>query len=137
MMLRFEKLVFTILAWALYLYVAVELVELAVIIYKALSSMHWGTDRLLLSTEEGRLLMPIFFNILIAMELAETMKEFHAHHQVRMVRILTIGIIAIGRKLIVVDFAHGDPMITFSLAALVGALVGGVWLLGRCAQEKG
>lgn len=136
-MLRFEKLVFTILAWALYLYVAVELVELVVIIYKALSSMNWETDRLLLSTEEGRLLLPIFFNILIAMELAETMKEFHAHHQVRMVRILTIGIIAIGRKLIVVDFAHGDPMITFSLAALVASLVGGVWLLHRSGQEKG
>ena len=137
MMLRFEKFVFTILTWALYLYVAVELVELVVIIFKALSSMNWTSDRLLLSTEEGRLLLPIFFNILIAMELAETMKEFHAHHQVRMVRILAIGIIAIGRKLIVVDFAHGDPMITFSLAALVAALVGGVWLLDRGGKDKG
>lgn len=130
-MLRFEKLVFTVLTWALYVYVAVELVELVVLFVKALVSVELLSPRTLLSSEEGHQLLPIFFNILISMELAETMKEFHAHHQVRMVRILAIGIIAIGRKLIVVDFAHGDPMITFSLAALVAALVGGVWLLGR------
>ena len=128
---RFEKTVFTILTWALYLYVAVELLELLVLFAKALGSVELLSTRTLLSSEEGHMLLPIFFNILIAMELAETMKEFHAHHRVRVSRILAIGVIAIGRKLIVVDLAHGDPLITFALAALVLALTAGLWLLGK------
>jgi uncharacterized membrane protein (DUF373 family) len=33
--------------------------------------------------------------------------------------IITIGIIAIARKLIVLDFAHGDPMVNISISALI------------------
>lgn len=94
---RFEKIVFNILAWALYLYVAIELVELLITFVKALSTVEWLGERTFLSSDEGRRLLPIFFNILIAMELAETMKEFHVHHRVKMGRILAIGVIAIGR----------------------------------------
>lgn len=134
-MVRFEKIVFSILTWALYLYVGIELLELLITLAKALSTVEWPGERTFLSTEEGRRLLPIFFNILIAMELAETMKEFHLHHRVKMGRILSIGVIAIGRKLIVVDLAHGDPMTTFALAALVLALMAGIWLLGRAGTE--
>lgn len=132
---RFEKIVFNILAWALYLYVAIELVELLITFVNALSTVEWLGERTFLSSDEGRRLLPIFFNILIAMELAETMKEFHVHHRVKMGRILAIGVIAIGRKLIVVDFTHGDPWVTIAMAELVIALVVGIRLSGHTPSE--
>jgi uncharacterized membrane protein (DUF373 family) len=64
----------------------------------------------------------------------ETMKEFHVHHRVKMGRILAIGVIAIGRKLIVVDFTHGDPC-TIAMAELVIALVVGIRLSGHTPSE--
>jgi uncharacterized membrane protein (DUF373 family) len=67
--------------------------------------------------------------------MAETMKEFHVHHRVKMGRILAIGVIAIGRKLIVVDFTHGDPWVTIAMAALVIALVAGIRLSGHTPSE--
>jgi hypothetical protein len=98
----------------LYLYASIEVVELLVTLGKALWTVDWNAERTFQSTAEGQRTLPLFFNILIAMELAETMKEFHLDHRVKVVRLLSIGVIAISRKLIVADLTHGDPMVTLS-----------------------
>ena len=132
---RFERFVFTFLTWVLYLYVSIEVVELLITLGKALWTVDLSAERTFLSTAEGHRTLPLFFNILIAMELAETMKEFHLDHRVKVVRLLSIGVIAISRKLIVADLTHGDPMVTFSIAALVASLVVGIRLLDHYAKD--
>ena len=132
---RFERFVFTFLTWVLYLYVSIEVVELLITLGKALWTVDLSAERTFLSTAEGHRTLPLFFNILIAMELAETMKEFHLDHRVKVVRLLSIGVIAISRKLIVADHTHGDPMVTFSIAALVASLVVGIRLLDHYAKD--
>ena len=73
--------------------------------------------------------LPIFFSVLIAIELIDTMKIYlkdnvvHSHH------IILVGIIAISRKLITIDFSHGDAIINLSLAALIIALAIGYYFV--------
>ena len=62
------------------LYIAVEIIELVYQFGKALLTTGDTTTRLLITKEQTALVLPVFFNILIAIELIDTFNIYIKEH---------------------------------------------------------
>jgi uncharacterized membrane protein (DUF373 family) len=80
--------------------------------------------------------------VLLGLELAETLKAYFAEHQIRVEVILIVAIVAVGRHMIQVDFAHTGAKEVLSLSSLMLSLTVGYFLvkraqtLSRSSQES-
>jgi len=128
---QFESIVFYILSSIIAIYIAVELVELVYQFGKALFTHHDTSTRLLITKEDTALVLPVFFNILIAIELIDTFNVYVKEHSIKVQSILLIGLIAIGRKILVLDIGHSEGIQNIGLAAIILALALGYYLVKR------
>ena len=92
---------------------------------------------LFFTKEEGQEILSPFFSILIALELIDTLKIYLKENVIKSQHIIVIGLIAISRKLLVIDFAHGDAMINFGIAALLIGLALSYFLIKKGEQNTG
>lgn len=81
--------------------------------------------------EYGRSMILLFFNVLLALEILETVKVFEKSHEVKIRIILMVCMIAISRKILMLDIFEGNPMSEIALAALIIALSGGYYLINK------
>ena len=128
---KFEVGVFYILSAIIVLYIAVEIIELIYQFGKALLTTGDTTTRLLITKEQTALVLPVFFNILIAIELIDTFNIYIKEHIIKVQSILLIGLIAIGRKLLVLDLGHADGLSNIGLASIIIALSLGYYLVKK------
>ncbi|MDD2490994.1 MAG: phosphate-starvation-inducible PsiE family protein [Bacteroidales bacterium] len=128
---KYERYVFIILSVILMLYITVEIVELIYQFFSSIFKMDEGNGRLIVSTSLLKDFLPIFFNILIAIELIDTFLIYMQKHSIKVLNILLIGLIAIGRKLIAFDFNDLSGLSNIGLAALIIALAGGYYLIKK------
>ena len=128
---KFEVIVFYILSAVVVLYIAVEIVELIYQFGKALLTVGDSSERLLITKEQGAMILPVFFNILIAIELIDTFNIYIKEHSIKVQSILLIGLMAIGRKLLVLDIGHADGLSNISLASIIIALSLGYYLVKK------
>jgi uncharacterized membrane protein (DUF373 family) len=84
----------------------------------------------------GKNLFVIFFNILLALEILETVRVFDKDHDVKIRIILLVCIIAVSRKILTLDMNHVDSNSELALAGLVGALSAGYYLVSRSHEKK-
>jgi uncharacterized membrane protein (DUF373 family) len=128
---KFEVGVFYFLTAIIALYIAIEVIELVYQFGKALISSNEDSERLLITKEQTSKVIPVFFNVLIAIELIDTFNVYIKEHSIKVQSILLIGLIAIGRKLLVLDIGHSDGMTNIGLAAIIIALALGYYLVKR------
>lgn len=128
---KFEIAVFYILSGIIVLYIAVEIIELVYQFGKALIERSDTSSRLLITKEQTAQVLPVFFNILIAIELIDTFNVYIKKHQIKVQSILLIGLIAIGRKLLVLDIGHADGLSNIGLASIIIALALGYYLVKK------
>lgn len=129
---KFEVAVFYVLSAIIVLYIAVELIELIYQFGKALLlTMNDTTTRLLITKEQTAMVLPVFFNILIAVELIDTFNVYIKEHSIKVQSILLIGLIAIGRKLLVLDIGHADGLSNIGIASIIVALSLGYYLVKK------
>jgi uncharacterized membrane protein (DUF373 family) len=134
---KFETAVFYFLSVVIAVYIAVEVIELVYQFGKALITRGDTTTRLLITKEQTSLVLPVFFNILIAIELIDTFSVYIKEHIIKVQSILLIGLIAIGRKLLVLDIGHSDGLQNIGLASIILALALGYYLLKRPEVNQG
>lgn len=134
---KFEKIVFYILSSIIVLYIAVEIIELVYQFGKALLTKNENSNRLLITKEQTAMVLPVFFNVLIAIELIDTFNVYIKEHSIRVQSILLIGLIAIGRKLLILDVGHSDGLHNIGLASIIIALSAGFYLLKKSGEHKG
>ncbi len=128
---KFERVVFSFLVVILVCYIFVEIVELIFQFGLSLITGSSTEGRLLISNALLKEVLPVFFNILIAIELIDTFSVYVQKHAIKVLNILLIGLIAIGRKLIAYDFNDSDGLSNIGLAALIIALAGGYYLIKK------
>ncbi len=131
LMKKFEVAVFYILSVVVVLYIAIEIIELVYQFGKAIIHHDYNDDRLLVTKEQTRQVLPVFFNILIAIELIDTFNIYIKEHSIKVQSILLIGLIAIGRKLLVLDIGHSEGLQNIGLAAIILALSLGYYLVKK------
>ena len=117
-------------------YIAFQTIELVWESIKGYSSRirEAGLDY---TAEYGKSIFVIFFNILLALEILETVRVFDKDHDVKIRIILLVCIIAISRKVLTLDAKGSNPMAELALAALVVGLAGGYYLVTRSRKHEG
>ncbi len=128
---KFEVGVFYVLTVILLLYIAIEVIELVYQFGKAIITQDGDSERLLVTKDQTRKVLPVFFNILIAIELIGTFDIYVKENEIKVQSILLIGLIAIGRKLLVLDIGHSDGLTNIGLAAIILALSLGYYLVKK------
>ena len=81
--------------------------------------------------EYGRTVIVLFFNVLLALEIMETVKVSSSAHDVKIRIILLVCLIAISRKVLMLDLGHPEPIVELALAALVIAFAFSYYLVTR------
>lgn len=78
----------------------------------------------------------LFFNVLIGFELFETIELYLDDGTFHGEIILMIGIVAVARKVIVLDFTKQDPILIIALGLMVGFFSLGYYLIKHKRIQK-
>ena len=80
--------------------------------------------------EYSREIMIVFFNILLMLEVMQTIKVFYKAYTLKLRIILLVCLIAVSRKVFLLDIEH-NAMLEFSTAALILVISVGYYLISR------
>jgi len=81
--------------------------------------------------EYGKTVIILFFNVLLALEIMETVKVSSSSHDIKIRIILLVCLIAVSRKVLMLDLGHPEPIVELALAALVIAFAFSYYLVTR------
>jgi uncharacterized membrane protein (DUF373 family) len=107
-------------------------VELAIILVEQLLA----PPRLLLDVNEMLTVFAFFLMVLIGLELVETIKMYLDENVFHVEVVILVAIIAVARKIIIIDYDSVSYEILLSIAALMIALSAGYFLLKRATTPS-
>lgn len=77
----------------------------------------------------------LFLLVLIGIELLDTIRAYLKEHVVHEEVILAAALIAVARKVIVLDVKKTDPLIIFGIAAIILAVSAAYWIVKKMHQQ--
>jgi uncharacterized membrane protein (DUF373 family) len=120
------------------------LVMMAGVVLLATVELAWllGKDMLspplfLLGLDELLELFGQFLLVLIGIELLHSMKIYIEHRMIHLEAVLSVALIAVARKIIVLDTKELPEGTLLGIATMVFALTLGYYLVRRSSREKG
>jgi uncharacterized membrane protein (DUF373 family) len=127
----FEKAITVVLTILMAVVVLLATVELGWIIVRDIVT--WPAE----ATRINELLdiFGLFLLVLIGIELLETIRSYAATHVLRAEVVMTVAIIAIARKVIILDVNKLSAMTLLGIAAIIIALAAGYYLVRRQSGE--
>lgn len=126
-MRKFETIIVMTLAALLAATIAFSTLELAVVLFKDLVS----PPVLMLEMHELLEIFGLFLLVLLGLELLETMKAYLRESVVHVEVVMIVAIIAIARKVIILDLKELDGLTLLGLAALLASLAFGYVYIKR------
>jgi len=108
----------------------ISTVELAIIMYDEFMS----PPKYLFGLQDLLEVLGFFLMVLIALELLETIKAY-LEHKSHLEVVVVVAMIAIARKIIIIDYKSTSPQILYGMAAVILALAVGYYLVKR-ARDK-
>jgi uncharacterized membrane protein (DUF373 family) len=111
--------------------VLVSTLELAIILGQELLE----PPRLLLNIRSMLEVFGFFFMILIGLELLETIKTYLSEDQIHVEIVFLVAMIAIARKVIILDLKSLSPPALLGIAAIILALAGGYYVVKLAHRE--
>jgi uncharacterized membrane protein (DUF373 family) len=132
---RFERIVSAILLIFAMLIISYQVIQL---IWNSIQSFdkRFREVGLEYSPEYGQTIAILFFNILLMMEIMQTIKVFSTNHITKVRIILIVCLIAASRKILELGEGTKDPMSEIALAALILSLATGYFLISRFAKDQ-
>lgn len=123
----FEKLIVVVLLGLMMLVVGISTVELAIILFQELLK----PPVFFLNIQEMKEVFSFFLMVLIGLELVETVKAYLNHDRAPAEVVVLVALVAIARKVIILDYEKMVPEKLFGVAAIILALGIGLYLLRR------
>lgn len=80
-------------------------------------------------------LFGLFLLVLIGIELLETMKKYYTEGKVDLDVIISVSLIAIGRKIITMDPKAYEALTLVGMAAIILALFAGYWIIKKSNRD--
>lgn len=130
----FEKAVSFVLIVFVMLIIAFMVVQLA---WNTVENfiIRFNTIGFAYAPEHSKTIAILFFNVLLMMEIMETIKVFSSSHIIKVRIILIVCLIAVSRKILALGEVSVDPMAEFALAGLILSLSVGYHLVSRYVKE--
>jgi uncharacterized membrane protein (DUF373 family) len=114
--------------------VAIAIVELGIILY--LDLFDPTDDVLFLEIDELFKIFGFFFIILIGFELVETVEMYFKDNIIHAEVVLLVAVIAVSRKVILLDLEKYDPLAIIGLGAIIISLGSCYWLIKQSYRVK-
>ncbi len=130
---KLEKFILSTLIIMIALVIVVSTVELGWIIIRDLMK----PPLFLLSIADLKEIFGFFLLVLIGMEFLETIRAFLIDNVVHVGIILEVALIAIARKVIILDFEKYDGLTTIGMAALIVAVAVAYYAVKRRIGSEG
>jgi uncharacterized membrane protein (DUF373 family) len=132
---RFEKIISYILLGFGMVIVSYQVIQL---IWNSVESfaMRFQTAGLEYAPEYGKTIAILFFNILLMMEIMQTIKVFSNNHIIKVRIILIVCLIAVSRKILALGEQNINPMSEFAIAGLVLSLSVGYYLVSKTCNNS-
>jgi uncharacterized membrane protein (DUF373 family) len=115
--------------------VAALILMMAVVILLSVGELGWILVRdvisppvLILEIDELLELFGFFLLVLIGIELLETIKNYYTEGKIELTVIFTVALIALARKIIILEPDKYDPVTLVGLGIMILALVSGYWV---------
>lgn len=124
---KFEKIIVLALLGLMMLAVFVSTIELAVILFQQLMKPPF----LLLNIKEMLEVFGFFLMVLIGLELLESIKAYLQEDRVHAEVVFLVALVAVSRKVIILDYKDMYPGMLFGMSALIIALGAGYFLVRR------
>jgi len=124
---KFEYLIVLALLFMMMVALLASTIELAFILVQQLLE----PPLLLLDVKEMTTVFAFFLMVLIGLELVETIKMYLEKDVFHVEVVVLVAIIAVSRKIIIIDYESISPETVLSIAALMIALSAGYFLLKR------
>jgi uncharacterized membrane protein (DUF373 family) len=129
---RFERIVVTALLVMMVIVVGLATIELGVIIGSEIIT----PPAFLLDIDRLLKIFGFFLLVLIGVELLETMKAYFVEHVVHVEVVLEVAMIAVARKVIVLDVKDFPPAALFGIAAILATLALAFFVVKRLVHPK-
>lgn len=114
--------------------VIIAIVELGIILYLDIFD---PTDNVIfLEIDELFKIFGFFFIVLIGFELVETVEMYFKENVIHAEVVLLVAVIAVSRKVILLDLEKYDPIATIGLALIIIALGGCYYLIKKSYRVK-
>jgi uncharacterized membrane protein (DUF373 family) len=114
-----------ILSLAMIGVVLFAIVDLSVVLVQELLSLPIGSSTTLLK------IFGLFLNVLIALEILQNITSYLSSHIIQIEMVIVTSLIAVARKIIILDFEKVSDSELFALAATIFALSICYWLVRR------
>jgi len=121
----FEKFIICSLLILMGIAIFVSTIELAVILYEQLLEPPF----LLLNINEMLQVFGFFLMVLIGLELLETIKAYLEGDKIHVEIVFLVAMVAVARKIIIIDYEKFSPVVLLGIAALIVALATGFFLV--------
>ncbi|MGA1790823.1 MAG: phosphate-starvation-inducible PsiE family protein [bacterium] len=131
-MKKFERLVIFLLMVLMALVVFLSVIELAWIVLKDIVSPPF----ILLKIDQLLEIFGLFLLVLIGIELLDTIKAYIQENVVHAEVVLMVAIIAISRKVIILDIKKIASATLMGIGVVIIALSIGYYLVKRCYHEE-
>ena len=125
---KFEHFIVIALLGMMVVVISLATIELGVIIYKQMAS---PPLYMLLDFTDLLKIFGFFFMILIGLELIETIKVYLSKEVIPVEIIFLVAIIAVTRKVIILDFKNLNPLTLIGMAAIILSLSVGYYVVKK------
>lgn len=137
---RIIKIVENAIIISLIIFMAIVLIfstlELGVLLFDDIVNRMHKTGTVI-NVNELVQIFGVFLNVLIGIELFETVKLYLKENVFHGEVILIVGLIAISRKVIILDYSNEDPFTIMAMALLIAAMTLGYYLIKKSrAKDK-
>ena len=122
---RFQKIIVVSLIAMMVLTVFLTTIELAWMLILDITT----EPMFLLEIQELLDLFGLFLLVLIGIELIETLRTYLTHHEIHAEVVFTVALIAVGRKVIILDVKELPSLTLVGIAAIIVAMSFGYFLL--------
>ncbi|HXK48167.1 MAG TPA: phosphate-starvation-inducible PsiE family protein [Deltaproteobacteria bacterium] len=127
LMKRFERVIVTALILLMILVIGLATIEVAWLVIQDIVS----PPVLLLEIDELLDIFGMFLLVLVGIELLYTLRAYWAENEVHVEVVFAMALIAVARKVIILDVKELDSLVLIGIAAIVLALSVGYYYVGR------
>ena len=124
---RFEQVIVIALLSLMMVAVLVSTIELATVLVRQLRE----PPLFLLNRAEMLEVFGFFLMVLIGLELLETIKTYLEEDRVHAEVVFLVALVAVSRKVIILDYEEATPEMLYGMSALIVALGAGYFLVRR------
>ena len=130
---KFERFIVTCLVVMMVVVIFIATLELGWLIVKDVIT----EPILLLEIQELLDIFGLFLLVLIGIELVGTLKTYLTENEVHVEVVFMVALIAIGRKVIILDVKEFSSLTLIGIAAIIISLSVGYYFFKRSTREKG